>query len=207
MEIKEGYVYHIKDEYFSRVRDEHLMRNKEHGGYRPALLCFQDEVFGILWFVPLTSKVEKFQAIYDQKVARYGDCLGVEMGEYGGRGSAFLIQNLFPALPEDIHHIHEIGGTTKPVRFSTLKKVRKKAKKVVEITKRGKKITFTNIKRLEEQLLRELEVRAWIKNGQFSENRDEDILSLEETLSLARESRQEKEAKIQKTRAGPLLRP
>ncbi len=29
MEIKEGYVYHIKDEYFDVVKDETLMRNHE----------------------------------------------------------------------------------------------------------------------------------------------------------------------------------
>lgn len=29
MEIKLGYAYHIKDEYFTMAEDEHLMKNKE----------------------------------------------------------------------------------------------------------------------------------------------------------------------------------
>lgn len=29
MEIKQGYAYHIKDEYFTTAKDEHLMKNKE----------------------------------------------------------------------------------------------------------------------------------------------------------------------------------
>lgn len=29
MEIKQGYAYHIKDEYFIMAEDEHLMKNKE----------------------------------------------------------------------------------------------------------------------------------------------------------------------------------
>lgn len=29
MEIKQGYAYHIKDEYFTMAEDEHLMKNKE----------------------------------------------------------------------------------------------------------------------------------------------------------------------------------
>jgi len=28
MEIKQGYAYHIKDEYFTMAKDEHLMKNK-----------------------------------------------------------------------------------------------------------------------------------------------------------------------------------
>lgn len=29
MEIKQGYAYHIKDEYFTMAKDEYLMKNKE----------------------------------------------------------------------------------------------------------------------------------------------------------------------------------
>ena len=29
MEIKQGYAYHIKDEYFIMAEDEHLMKNME----------------------------------------------------------------------------------------------------------------------------------------------------------------------------------
>ena len=31
MEVKEGYVYHIKDEYFEVVQDNTLMKNYENG--------------------------------------------------------------------------------------------------------------------------------------------------------------------------------
>ena len=35
MEIRQGYSYHIKDEFFDRVQDRYLMSNKENGNYRP----------------------------------------------------------------------------------------------------------------------------------------------------------------------------
>ena len=35
MEIKTGYLYHIKDEYFDFVNDENLMQNHEKGKKRP----------------------------------------------------------------------------------------------------------------------------------------------------------------------------
>ena len=35
MEIRQGYSYHIKDEFFNLVQDKYLMSNKEQGNYRP----------------------------------------------------------------------------------------------------------------------------------------------------------------------------
>ena len=35
MEIKTGYLYHIKDEYFDVVNDDSLMQNHERGKKRP----------------------------------------------------------------------------------------------------------------------------------------------------------------------------
>ena len=38
MEIKQGYSYHIKDEFFDLIQDKYLMSNKEGGNYRPHFL-------------------------------------------------------------------------------------------------------------------------------------------------------------------------
>lgn len=43
MLYKEGYVYHIKEEYFEKVNDSMLMQNKENGTYRPTFYCLKDE--------------------------------------------------------------------------------------------------------------------------------------------------------------------
>lgn len=42
MIYQEGYVYHIKDEYFEKVHDSSLMQNKENGTYRPTFYCLRD---------------------------------------------------------------------------------------------------------------------------------------------------------------------
>ena len=42
MLYQDGYVYHIKDEYFEKVRDGNLMQNKENGTYRPTFYCLRD---------------------------------------------------------------------------------------------------------------------------------------------------------------------
>ena len=41
MEIKQGYVYHIKESYFEFVNDEKLMKNHEGNLTRPNYFCLQ----------------------------------------------------------------------------------------------------------------------------------------------------------------------
>ena len=43
MEIKTGYLYHIKDEYFDIVNDENLMQNHEMGKKRPTYFTIKDK--------------------------------------------------------------------------------------------------------------------------------------------------------------------
>ena len=72
MIYQEGYVYHIKDKYFEKVKDNKLMQNKKNGAYRPTFYCLRDEKTGLFWMIPLSSRVNKFQAIYDKQVQKYG---------------------------------------------------------------------------------------------------------------------------------------
>lgn len=41
MEFKEGYAYHIKDDFFNKVKDPKLMRNKENGNAVPVHTIIQ----------------------------------------------------------------------------------------------------------------------------------------------------------------------
>ena len=43
MEIKTGYLYHIKNEYFDVVNDENLMQNHEKGKKRPTYFTIKDK--------------------------------------------------------------------------------------------------------------------------------------------------------------------
>ena len=72
MEIKTGYLYHIKDEYFDVVDDDSLMQNHEKGKKRPTYFTIKDK--NILWFIPISSKVDKYKKIIDKKIERYGFC-------------------------------------------------------------------------------------------------------------------------------------
>lgn len=72
MEIKTGYLYQIKDEFFEIYDDENLMTNHERGRKRLTYFTIKDG--DILWFIPLSSKVEKYQKIINQKIEKYGFC-------------------------------------------------------------------------------------------------------------------------------------
>ena len=72
MKIETGYLYHIKDEFFDIINDENLMTNHERGNKRPTYFTIRDN--DILWFIPLSSKVEKYKKIANKKIEKFGFC-------------------------------------------------------------------------------------------------------------------------------------
>ena len=94
MEIKTGYLYHIKDEYFDVVNDDSLMQNHEKGKKRPTYFTIKDG--DILWFIPISSKVEKYQMIINNKIEKYGFCNTIIIRKIADEDAAILLQNAFP---------------------------------------------------------------------------------------------------------------
>ena len=120
MEVKTGYIYHIKDDYFTIVNDKGLMINHENGHSRPSYLAIKDD--DILWFIPLSSKIEKYKKIIDNKEKKYGACKTIMIREIAGKDSVILLQNAFPILEKYIDHPHIING--KPLKvIDTLKEI------------------------------------------------------------------------------------
>lgn len=75
MEIKEGYVYHIKSDYFQVVHDEKLMKNHEGNSNRANYFCIKKENNEIMWFIPMSSKVEKYSKIVENKIKNIIDVI------------------------------------------------------------------------------------------------------------------------------------
>jgi len=98
-DIRTGFVYHIKDLYFDMVNDDKLMRNYEGGAYRPTYYCIRDDKTRLLWVIPMSSRIDKYQPIIDKDIERYGKCHKILIARYGDGKSAFLMQNMFPVLP------------------------------------------------------------------------------------------------------------
>jgi hypothetical protein len=157
MKFQEGYAYHIKDAYFDKVQDDKLMQNKENGTYRPTYLCMEDpKNKGLLWVVPMSTKIAKYKAIYDKQVAKYGKCLTIVLGEFDGRKSAFLLQNMFPITDQYIDHIHTRNGNPVPIKHSIAQEVHSNMQQLHQLIRKGKTVVFPDIKRLENLMLEEL---------------------------------------------------
>lgn len=57
--------------FFDIMDDPELMKNKENGNKRPCYYCFKSEKYDdIIWFIPVSTKVEKYQKIYNKKVEK-----------------------------------------------------------------------------------------------------------------------------------------
>ena len=118
MKVETGYIYHIKDEFFDKINDKGLMINHENGHARPTYFTIKDK--DILWFIPLSSKVSKYQPIIDKKIKKYGSCRSIMIREIANKDSVILLQNAFPTLEKYIDHPHIIDG--KPLKvIDTLK--------------------------------------------------------------------------------------
>ena len=135
MEIKTGYLYHIKDEYFSVANDESLMQNHERGKKRPTYFTIKDG--DILWFIPISSKVDKYQRIINNKIEKYGFCNTIIIRKIADEDAAILLQNAFPTLEKYIDHVHTIDGVPFQVPTDLQHEIKSMFKNMIGLKKRG----------------------------------------------------------------------
>jgi len=152
----------LSDQYYEDFQDKFLMRNKEivNGVMydRPCFFVFQDIVVPeIHWLVPISSNYDKYKALYDKKVKRYGKCNTIRFGEVLGKQAAFLIQNMCPVTE---HYIREVyvdkNGTAIQVDGRIAQDVISNAREVLAITKRGIKIIFPNVNKIYKALCKQI---------------------------------------------------
>ena len=122
--------------------------------FRFRCLCWRGRL------IPLSSRVEKFKAIHDKQVAKYGKCLTIVLGEFDGKEAAFLLQNMFPIRDYYLDHIHTRNNNPVPVKHSIHKEVTTRMKKIRQLHSRGKKVVFPDIDRLEQIMLAEVKDNA-----------------------------------------------
>lgn len=152
MDIKPGHFYFIQDRYFTDFPSDRIPQNKKHdtqnSGYRPFFCAFEDKLDkDIYWFVPVTSKIEKYSIIAAKKQAKYGDCITIRFGRIMGSISAFLIQNMIPVSRNYLvgEYIDKNSGF--PVRTSdkTTKDVIYKSKEVFRLHRRGMGVILPDV--------------------------------------------------------------
>ena len=154
MTVKTGYIYHIKDEFFDKINDKGLMINHENGRARPTYFTIKDK--DILWFIPLSSKVSKYQPIIDKKVKKYGDCRSIMIREIAEKKSVILLQNAFPTLEKYIDHPHTINGAPARVADNLKDEILQNFNSLLALKKQGINLFFTDIDKIKEMMCEEL---------------------------------------------------
>lgn len=154
-----GSFYFIKDQYFIDFPDDKLMANKEFingkSHNRPCYYSVQDTVTGTYWAIPISSQTNKIQKIYEHKISRYGDCDTIQFGYILGEKKAFLIQNMYPVTDAYINNQYFDAATDSPVAIpaKVAAKIEQKAKKVLMLQRRGHRLIFPDVLKIEKELV------------------------------------------------------
>ena len=135
--------YIIKNQFFLDMNDPYLKGNNEEN--RPHYYCFKDQIDGIYWLIPLSSRIEKYQRIIEKKMQYGKQCDTLHIAKLdNGKQSVFLIQDMFPITEDYIEREYTISGEQLFITSEhTVKIIDRKAKKVMSMLKRGIKFTPT----------------------------------------------------------------
>lgn len=149
MEIIEGKLYFIKNEFLEKYNPKyHLMENKEEGTKRPTYFCFRDKKDkNILWFVPMLSKYDKYLKVYNsiKSKKRIEPNNFVFARNIAGKKAVFLIQNMFPTLEEYIEEEYKKAGISIKVPKAVKDEIDRKTRDIFALTNKGIIATFTNL--------------------------------------------------------------
>ena len=154
MIIEDGKFYFIKDEFFDVFKDYGLMLNKENGKKRPCYFCFRDKYNKeIIWFVPISTKYDKYQKIYEYKKQRQHRVYNFVFGEVVGKKAVFLIQNIFPTTEEYILEKYVTENKDVEIALNVRNKIIAYSRQVIMKAEQGINIPFYNIIEMEKILL------------------------------------------------------
>ena len=155
MQVQTGYLYHIKDEFFDKIKDKGLMINHENGHSRPSYLAIKDD--DILWFIPLSSKIDKYKSIIEKKEKKYGSCKTILIKKIAGREQVILIQNAFPTLEKYIKSRHTIDGKFIKISSAIEREIVDDLEYMLSLKSDGLNLFFTDIDFIKNVMHEELE--------------------------------------------------
>lgn len=115
------------------------------GKARPTYFCIKNDNSDIMWFVPMSTKVEKYKKIRDEKIKKHGTCDTILIKKFLGKDSVFLLQNMFPTIEKYVSHSHMVRGKETKVIDQIAKEIENSFYKIMRLLQLGKKVIFTDI--------------------------------------------------------------
>ena len=154
MKIEKKSYYFIKDKYFELCKDPYLLRNKENGNGRPCFFVDIDDQ-NIMWMIPISSKFEKYKKIFLKRTKVNGYCNTIVFGDFLGRESVFLIQNMFPITKKYIANKYIKDKTPAKIDTKLEQEITRKFNEVLKLVRKGRKgIVFPDVLKIEKLLLK-----------------------------------------------------
>lgn len=132
-----------------------LTINHENGHSRPSYLAIKDD--DILWFIPLSSKIDKYKSIIEKKEKKYGSCKTILIKKIAGREQVILIQNAFPTLKKYIQSRHTIDGKYIKISSAIEREIVDDLEYMLSLKSTGLNLFFTDIDFIKNVMLEELE--------------------------------------------------
>ena len=156
MDLK--HFYFLNDQYYIDFPDPFLMKNHEiiNGAHhdRPCFYAFEDKKTGLYWMIPFSSRVGKYQVIYNSKIKKNNRCDTIVFGNVLGHKKVFLIQNMCPINSTYVRNEYMVSNNV-PVRITKVleKELEIKAKRVLSLQRKGVKLIFPDVLYIESKLL------------------------------------------------------
>ena len=158
MNIKKGSLYFIDDAFFNKINDPFLKKNYQTTK-RPHYFAFQEPSSPLIWVVPCSSQIIKYQKILASKKAAGRPTDTIKIVKIQGREEVLLFQDMFPIHKKYINS--QYIRDSHPVYISNPKIVsslEKNAAKIIELLRREVKFTPSqpNAKKIEQIMLSEV---------------------------------------------------
>jgi len=153
-------LYKVKDGYFEAFK---TYASSKQGGFcdnkkekRP-YCCASDGADGVIWMVPLSTRVAK----YKNKIQKYKDkgrdCVFYTTGLVGNIDNAFLIGDIFPVSEKYIFgEYFKFGAHYVIQNRDLLKELHRKAAKYIALVRRGLLYPCVDILGIENELKRQI---------------------------------------------------
>lgn len=154
-QIKENRLYFIKDEFFSRVSDPYLKINKAVTA-RPHFYAFRDPDTALLWMIPCSRQIEKFERIISEKERLHKRHNHIQIIPVNGIRQVFLYQDMFPVLPDYIEKTYSNRyGIFEIKDKKAIERIQKNARQIIKLLRLGIKFTPTqpDVLRIEKIML------------------------------------------------------
>lgn len=158
MEILSGCLYFVSNDFFAKIRDPYLKVNYNNTK-RPHYFAVRDKSTGLYWFVPCSSKTEKYKMLIQKRQKEHRPTDTIKIVSIFDKPRALLFQDMFPIIEIYIDGIYVKGGQVVRIADPRLiQALEKNAHKIIGLLRRGVRFTPTqpDAIRIEQIMLEEL---------------------------------------------------